>query len=56
VLYVMYLPINPIDEGLIINETAYNLTSSLSNKIAYVMDVNEFKEGIKKFVIKKALI
>jgi hypothetical protein len=52
VLICVYLPINPIDEGIIINETAYNLSSRLSSKIEYIMDIKEFNEGIKKFVHK----
>ena len=52
-MQAIYLPINPIDNGIIINETAYNLSSRLSKKISYILDVKDFKEGIKKYVISK---
>jgi hypothetical protein len=53
VIQAIYLPINPIDHGIVINENAYNLSSRLSSVVSNILDVKDFKEGIKSYVISK---
>jgi hypothetical protein len=40
------LPIDPLDNGLIINETAFYLSTSYSSNFRANMDLEEFKQEI----------